>query len=103
RITPLQTKPVEDLEPLSAKSLRRFIRAYSTLADQPIALYLPGFAQVRFSGDGERIRALARALVAQLVTLHAPEEVLVALCVGGEGTGAWEWAKWLPHAQHPTE
>src|SRR5262249_9475838 len=46
RITPLQTKPVEDLEPVCAKALRRFIRAYTTLADQPVALYLPGFAHV---------------------------------------------------------
>ena len=30
RIVPPQTKPVEDLEPLAAKALRRFIRAYST-------------------------------------------------------------------------
>jgi S-DNA-T family DNA segregation ATPase FtsK/SpoIIIE len=103
RIAPMQTKPVEDLEPLAAKSLRRFIRAYSTLADQPVALFLPGFAQVRVKGDIERVRAMVRSLVAQMVTTHAPEEVLLALCVGGDGAGAWEWAKWLPHAQHPGE
>jgi S-DNA-T family DNA segregation ATPase FtsK/SpoIIIE len=42
---------------------------------------------------------LVRALVAQLVTLHAPEEVTVALCVGTHGAEAWEWTKWLPHVQ----
>jgi len=35
RLNPLSTKPVEDLEPLSAHALRRFVRAYSTVPEQP--------------------------------------------------------------------
>ncbi|WP_085066266.1 type VII secretion protein EccCa [Catenuloplanes japonicus] len=103
RINPMQTKPVEDLEPLSAKSLRRFTRAYTTLPDQPVALFLPGFSEIRLSGDRERARSVTRALIAQLVALHAPEEVWLALCVADDGAEAWEWAKWLPHAQHPAD
>ncbi|MBB2940608.1 S-DNA-T family DNA segregation ATPase FtsK/SpoIIIE [Actinoplanes lutulentus] len=103
RIAPLQTKPIEDLEPLSAKSLRRFIRAYSTVQDLPVALFLPGFAEIRVGGDPSHARALVRTLIAQLVTLHAPEEVTLALCVGTSGADAWEWAKWLPHLQHAAE
>ncbi|GGM63359.1 type VII secretion protein EccCa [Dactylosporangium sucinum] len=103
RMAPLQTKPIEDLEPLSAKSLRRFINAYTTVADLPVALYLPGFHQIRITGDAERRRAFARALVAQVATFHAPEEVMVALCLSDEAVAAWEWVKWLPHVQHPTE
>ncbi|MEU4240064.1 type VII secretion protein EccCa [Actinoplanes sp. NPDC026619] len=103
RIAPLQTKPIEDLEPLSAKSLRRFIKAYSTLSDQPVAIFLPGFAEVRVSGDKELTRGLVRAIVGQLVTMHAPEEVRIALCVDEAGAADWEWAKWLPHLQHPAE
>ncbi|MGW0504404.1 type VII secretion protein EccCa [Micromonospora sp. NPDC003241] len=102
-IVPLQTKPIEDLEPLSAKSLRRFIKAYNTLEDQPVAVFLRGFALIRFTGDADGVRAVLRAMITQLVTLHAPEEVVVALCLGGEGAAAWEWAKWLPHIQHPVE
>ncbi|MFI6078697.1 type VII secretion protein EccCa [Actinoplanes sp. NPDC051343] len=104
RIVPLQTKPIEDLEPLAAKSLRRFINAYSALADQPVALFLRGFAQVRIAAaDREEARAFARALLASLVVFHAPDEVRVALCVDEDGSAAWDWAKWLPHAQHPLE
>ncbi|WP_329111310.1 type VII secretion protein EccCa [Micromonospora sp. NBC_01699] len=103
RIAPMQTKPIEDLEPLSAKSLRRFIKAYSTIEDQPVALFLRGFAQIRITGADDERRSVLRALVAQLATFHAPEEVLIALCLGGDGAGAWEWAKWLPHVQHPVD
>ena len=102
RIAPMQTKPVEDLEPLSAKALRRFIRAYTAVADQPVALFLPGFAEVRLAGETDVLRSLVRALLAQVVTLHAPGEVQVALCVDADGAQAWDFVKWLPHNQHPT-
>ncbi|GIG03087.1 type VII secretion protein EccCa [Catellatospora citrea] len=102
-ISPLQTKPIEDLEPISAKSLRRFIRAYTSISDQPVAMFLPGFAQIHVTGDADTVRAFVRAVLGQVVALHAPEEVQVALCVDAEGRQAWEWAKWLPHAQHSTE
>ncbi|WP_424860663.1 type VII secretion protein EccCa [Streptomyces sp. MMS24-I29] len=100
RLAPLATKPVEDLEPLSAHALRSFIRAYGTVPDQPIALYLRAWSRVLVQGDPDAARALARALLAQLAAFHAPEELTVALCVDDERRAAWEWAKWLPHAQH---
>jgi S-DNA-T family DNA segregation ATPase FtsK/SpoIIIE len=101
RIAPLQTKPLEDLEPLSAKSLRRFIEAYTTIADEPVALFLPTFSAIHITGEGRR--DLLRAIVAQIVTFHAPEEVVVGLCVSAEAAAEWDWLKWLPHAQHPVE
>jgi S-DNA-T family DNA segregation ATPase FtsK/SpoIIIE len=103
KIAPMSTKPIEDLEPLSAKSLRRFIEAYTTLADQPVSVYLPGFSQIRITGEDGRRRALARALLGQVAAFHAPEEVVVALCLADGAVGAWEWAKWLPHVQHPVD
>ncbi|MFF9347602.1 type VII secretion protein EccCa [Streptomyces sp. NPDC014734] len=100
RLAPLATKPVEDLEPLSAHALRSFIRAYGTVPDQPIALYLRAWSRVLVQGDADRARALTRALIAQLVAFHAPEELTVALCADDEHRDTWEWVKWLPHAQH---
>ena len=71
-MTPMQTKPVEDLEPLCARALRRFIRAYTTVTDLPAAVFLRGFAQVQIRGDEEAGRELIRAMLAQLVTLPLP-------------------------------
>ncbi|MFT7841746.1 type VII secretion protein EccCa [Saccharothrix sp. BKS2] len=102
-MSPLSTKPVSDLEPLSARALRRFINAYTTVSNQPTALYLRGFAQVRFSGDEDAVRGVVRAVLAQLVTLHSPEDLRVAVCTNPERAELWDWVKWLPHAQHPTE
>ncbi len=103
RLNPMATSPVEDLEPLAAHALRSFIRAYATVPDQPIAIYLRAWARVLFRGDEEQIRALARALVAQLAAFHSPDDLWIALCVSDERRAEWEWGKWLPHHLHPQE
>ncbi|QPL66012.1 type VII secretion protein EccCa [Streptomyces clavuligerus] len=100
RLAPLSTKPVEDLEPLSAHALRSFTRAYSTVPGQPIAVYLRTWARVLFRGDRERARALARAMVAQLAVAHSPQDLWIAVCAADERRAEWDWAKWLPHNLH---
>ncbi|WP_425559265.1 type VII secretion protein EccCa [Catenulispora yoronensis] len=100
--TPLrapQTAPLEDLDPVSSAALRQFIRTYATVPDLPVALSLRSFASVALSGDRETTVPLVRALVAQLATFHAPEDLRIALCVGDPWHAEWEWLKWLPHAQ----
>lgn len=102
-ITPPQSKPVEDLEPLSARALRRFIRAYNTINDLPTAIFLRGFAQVQMRGDAEAGRQLMRAMLSQLVTFHSPDDLKVAICTSETRAAEWDWVKWLPHSQHGTE
>ncbi|GAB2940674.1 type VII secretion protein EccCa [Streptomyces heilongjiangensis] len=125
-LNPVSTRPVEDLEPLCAHALRRFVRAYSTIPEQPLGLYLRSSARILLrpeetsagesaapvpgaGGDteggpgAEAVRALVRAVLAQLAVFHAPEELWLALCVGDDRRPDWEWAKWLPHALHPYE
>ncbi|MFC7341747.1 type VII secretion protein EccCa [Saccharopolyspora griseoalba] len=103
RLVPPQTGPVDELEPITTLALRRFVRAHSLVADLPIATSLRGFAAVGLQGDREQVRALARAMVCQLATFHTPEDVVIAVASSGRARQEWEWIKWLPHAQHPTE
>jgi S-DNA-T family DNA segregation ATPase FtsK/SpoIIIE len=100
-ITPLQTKPVEDLEPLSARALRRFIHTHATVPDQPVAVFLRVFTQILLCGPPGATRALARALVTQLFTFHSPDDVRIAVCASEQAAAEWDWVKWLPHCQHP--
>ncbi|NGY65979.1 type VII secretion protein EccCa [Lentzea sp. NEAU-D13] len=97
---PADTKPLEDLEPLCAHALRRFIRAYSTLNNAPIAVYLRAFARLQFQGYPEEVRGLVRALLSQLATAHSPGEARIAVCVSDEARVHWDWVKWLPHNQN---
>jgi DNA segregation ATPase FtsK/SpoIIIE, S-DNA-T family len=106
KLAPPQTKPVEDLEPLCASALRRFLKAYTVVQEVPIAVFLRGFARVSFDvehGEAEAGRGLARALLAQLVVFHSPEDLRVAVCAASDRLADWDWVKWLPHAAHPVQ
>ncbi|MFD6858396.1 type VII secretion protein EccCa [Rhodococcus sp. NPDC060090] len=96
-----ETGPVEDLEPVAAVSLRRFVRAHSVVPALPTAVSLRGFASVGIGGDRETAQQLARSMLAQLCTFHAPDVLQVAVVCGPDTAAEWEWVKWLPHAQHP--
>ncbi|MEU8526643.1 type VII secretion protein EccCa [Streptomyces sp. NPDC048629] len=97
-----ESAPVEDLEPVATHALRRFLEAYTTVPGTPISIYLPGFAHILLDGDRDAARALTRSLLAGLVTFHSPEDLRIAVLAGaGAATDEWDWAKWLPHCQHP--
>ncbi|MET7385898.1 type VII secretion protein EccCa [Streptomyces sp. NPDC005529] len=100
---PPQTKPVEDLEPLCAISLRRFTRAHQTVPLLPVPVSLRRFTSVEFTGATGDALALARAMLGQLTVLHSPDELRVAVLGDDEALDAWDWLKWLPHNAHPFE
>ncbi|MFI6024315.1 type VII secretion protein EccCa [Amycolatopsis magusensis] len=101
RLVPPQTGPVDELEPIATLALRRFVRAHSIVPDLPTQITLRGFAAVSMQGDKELTRGLTRAALAQMVTFHSPDDVLIAVATAGRAKEEWEWAKWLPHVQHP--
>ena len=97
------TKPIEDLEPLSSISLRRFSEAYRTVAGVPIAVGLRSFTSVELEGETAASLGLVRAMLAQLVTFHAPDELRIAVLCGDSVRDVhWDWVKWLPHNAHPS-
>ncbi|GAA1803947.1 type VII secretion protein EccCa [Planosporangium flavigriseum] len=115
-LVPPVTRPLEDLEPMTAGALRRFLDAYSVVPDLPVAVSVRGFWRVYVRGasadrggggrvtaaSAEAARGLVRAMVAQLAVFHAPDDLLVAVCTAPERRAEWEWVKWLPHNLHPS-
>jgi S-DNA-T family DNA segregation ATPase FtsK/SpoIIIE len=102
--TPLvapDTAPVEELEPLTAGAMQRFLKVHSSLDGLPVAVSVRAFYHVTVSGEPEAAHGAARALVAQLATLHSPEDLVVAVVAGPGAVPAWDWTKWLPHTQVP--
>jgi S-DNA-T family DNA segregation ATPase FtsK/SpoIIIE len=99
-IVPPETKPVEDLEPMTAVALRRFIRARQTVPDLPIAVALRSFSRVVLDGERGPVTDLLRAALGQLATLHSPDDVRIAVVASPDRQADWAWVKWLPHAQH---
>ncbi|MCX2968565.1 MULTISPECIES: type VII secretion protein EccCa [Streptomyces] len=137
-LVPGESAPVEDLDPLSAVALKRFIDVHSVVPDLPVQLALRRFACLSCTGDadgtaggagttgpvgadgddgggaedtggagparaGDAARALARAVIAQAVTFHAPRDLRVLVCTRNPDGPEWGWVKWLPHAHHPGE
>ncbi|MFD5000104.1 type VII secretion protein EccCa [Streptomyces buecherae] len=102
--TPLvmpDTAPVDELEPLSAGAMQRFVAVHGALDGLPMAISLRRFYHLTVSGEPRSAHGLARALVAQLVALHSPEDLLVAVVAAPGAVPRWDWTKWLPHAQLP--
>ncbi|MBB1245593.1 type VII secretion protein EccCa, partial [Streptomyces durbertensis] len=99
-LTAPDTAPVDELEPLTAGAMQRFIRTHGTLDDLPVAVSLRAFYHLTLSGDPATAHGTARALLAQLVTLHSPDDLVVAVAAAGsEPAARWDWTKWLPHTQ----
>jgi DNA segregation ATPase FtsK/SpoIIIE, S-DNA-T family len=103
RLIPPDTKPIEDLDPLCAGALRRFIRAQSQLPGLPVEVSLRSVTRIVPAGEPVAVRALVRSLVAQIAVLHSPADVRISVCAPADRLRYWEWIKWLPHAMHPTE
>ncbi|MCP2295576.1 DNA segregation ATPase FtsK/SpoIIIE, S-DNA-T family [Nocardia amikacinitolerans] len=101
RLVAPETGPVEELEPIAAVSLRRFVRAHSTVPDLPTAIAVKGFATIALDGDRNEARDMVRAMLLQLCMFQGPDQVLVAVVCGPDTAREWEWTKWLPHTQHP--
>ncbi|MET8759926.1 type VII secretion protein EccCa [Lentzea sp. NPDC004782] len=101
--SPPSTKPIEDLEPLCAISLRRFSETYRTVTGIPISVGLRSFTSVEFAGDPDTAAGLVRAMIAQLVTFHAPDEMRIAVLTAPQNQADWDWVKWLPHTAHPAD
>ncbi|MFI6514815.1 type VII secretion protein EccCa [Spirillospora sp. NPDC050679] len=98
-----ETKPIEDLEPMSAGALRRFMRTHANVPNLPIAVSMSSFSRIVPAGDPEAVYGMVRALLAQIAAFHSPDDVRIAVCASRDRMPWWQWIKWLPHNQHPTE
>jgi S-DNA-T family DNA segregation ATPase FtsK/SpoIIIE len=94
--------PLNECDPVCLDTARALRRRYSTVRQQPACLDLARLGVLSVVGDRAAGRALARSLVAQLVTFHAPQEVRLAVVRTSQLAGQWEFAKWLPHHHHAT-
>ncbi|TSE02108.1 type VII secretion protein EccCa [Skermania sp. ID1734] len=103
RLVAPETGPVEELDPVAAVSLRRFVRTHAVVADLPTAVSLRSFAAISIDGDRAAARALVRAMLLRLSTFHGPDQLVAAVVCGPDTASQWEWCKWLPHVQHPRE
>ncbi|MDT0445168.1 type VII secretion protein EccCa [Streptomyces johnsoniae] len=103
-LVPGESPPVEDLDPLSAVALKRFIDAHSVVPGLPVQVALRRFASLALTAEEPgAARALARAVVAHAAAFHSPRDLRIVVCTRDVEGPEWGWAKWLPHAHHPDD
>ncbi|MBW9205176.1 type VII secretion protein EccCa [Mumia sp. zg.B17] len=95
----VDTGPLNEFDPLCLNAAEELQQRYATLSEQPITLPLRQYGQIAMIGHPAAARAVARTMLAQLVTLHAPGDLDVAVVRPEDAAAAWDWVKWLPHAQ----
>lgn len=92
--------PLNEYDPVCLETAKTLRNRYHTVREQPVTVDLTRLGVLSVVGDRATGRELARALAAQLVTFHAPQEVRLALVRSHQQAAHWEWAKWLPHHHH---
>ncbi|QYL15885.1 type VII secretion protein EccCb [Mycolicibacterium pallens] len=97
RIVAPPVDPVDELDPVTADALRRFVRTHTTLDDMPFAVALRGTGVLVVDGDPTSARSLVRAMLCQLAVLHDPRQVAISAVADDERRLQWDWLKWLPH------
>lgn len=100
---PLQLAGARDFTVQFVPDLRAqaesLITEYSYLDDLPAVIPLRLFSTLSINGERTQTRAQARALLAQIVACHAPEDVRCLAYFPAEQAQNWDWLKWLPHAR----
>ncbi|MET9557236.1 type VII secretion protein EccCa [Streptomyces sp. NPDC006645] len=96
---PEQSDPTIEVDAQCQHAAAELVEAHSTVDGQAAWIDLRAAGVVSLLGPRPRTRELAQAMLLQLSVLHAPDDVRVAVVTGGNS--AWNWAKWLPHAQDP--
>ena len=96
---PLQTElgapALVTYDPVCEAAVERLVRAHAVQPDLPLTVRSTAAWVTTIVGPRPAALGLARALLGQVATWHAPDDVRVALCV--QDGADWEWCKWLPH------
>ena len=95
-----QIPEAADLEPATGHALRKFLLEQECIDDMPKAVWLQRFPGISLVGEMDAVESLARAMICQLAAFHSPADVQIY--VVSEHPERWDWAKWLPHLQHPS-
>ncbi len=95
------TGPLNQFDPVCLEAAHELKARYSVLHDQPITVDLRTIGTLSVVGPAVLRRDVAQAMAMELVALHAPHEVQVALVRSEHIALQWDWLKWLPHVQDP--
>ncbi|OBK89327.1 type VII secretion protein EccCb [Mycolicibacter sinensis] len=101
RLVPPPQDPARRIDPVTDTALRRFLETHATVPEVPITVPLLGAGPLLLDGDADAARGLLRAMICQLAMLHGPDGLRIAAVT--DAPDHWDWLKWLPHHQNPSD
>jgi S-DNA-T family DNA segregation ATPase FtsK/SpoIIIE len=82
------------------KELIEAVQPFATVDDVPVVASL-GESALGIGGPRSKALPIARAVVAQLLALHSPAELVLTALASSQSARDWEWLKWAPHSTSP--
>ena len=79
--------------------LQRLADDFATVECVPIVEQLSSAGSIAVCGPEETMYGIARALVLQLIGLHAPSDVRVVCFADAARASQWAWLGWAPHVE----
>jgi len=76
---------------------RALVESFAEVEGCAVTIPLRRAGSVGLVGPERELRPLARAMLIQLATHHAPSELKIALFFAEDDSAEWSWARWLPH------
>src|SRR5450830_1141683 len=70
---------------------------FADVTGVPVLVDLRAAGAVGVAGERAVVDDIARGLVAQLVCMHSPAELVLTAVASSESSPRWDWLKWLPH------
>ena len=74
---------------------------FADVAGVPVAVDLRDCGALGVAGPPEAADDVARGVLAQLVCLHSPAELVITGIASVRSRDRWDWLKWLPHVASP--
>ena len=88
--------PLADPDVVTAAAVHRIVSRDRMVGGMPVGLPISG--RVSVVGPISAVRRSVTTALAELVTLHGPEEVQLVVCAPRRLAGWLDWLKWMPHA-----
>jgi DNA segregation ATPase FtsK/SpoIIIE, S-DNA-T family len=94
--------PLLEHDPELLEAAEEVVRRTAWLPGAPVVVPLRQLDVLAITGPPAGARALARSLVCELATFHAPDDLQLHAAYPPAARPAWKWMSWLPHTRDPT-
>lgn len=89
-------------DPFMVAEARALAERFGQVRGVPVRVNLDQVGDVAVIGARQEVLGVAQAVLAQVLALHCPDDVTVAIICPQIRVIDWAWARWLPHISAPS-